>query len=160
MSATYLPGVTTLTRARIVGRLELDASTYDGLIAHAASDIPYEVCGFLAGPDARIARTYRVPNAARSMRHYNMDPEAMLRAMNDMDERDWEIVGIYHSHTHTEAYPSATDVELAAYPDVCYVIVSLQDPEAPVIRAFDIRDGAVTERTVLRDGEEVPTGPR
>ena len=149
-----------MTRARIVGRLELDAATYDGLVAHARSDFPYEICGFLAGPDAHVVHTYRVPNAARSMTYYNMDPKAMLQAMNDMDDRDWEIVGIYHSHTHTEAYPSATDIELAAYPDVAYVIVSLQDSGQPVIRAFDIRDGNITERVVLRDGEEVCAGAR
>jgi proteasome lid subunit RPN8/RPN11 len=130
----------------------LDRSTHDDLIAHARSDAPYEVCGLLAGVDGRLTAHYRIPNATRSMTFYNMDPKAMLAAMNEMDDNDWDLLGIYHSHTHTEAYPSNTDIELAFYADAVYLIVSLQDPHAPHIRAFDIVDGAVRERTVVIDG--------
>ena len=149
-----------MTRAEIDGRFELDRATFDELVAHARSDFPYEVCGLLASEDGRIVKHYRIPNAARSMTFYNMDPKAMLHAMNEMDDREWDLLAIYHSHTHTEAFPSATDVELAFYPDAVYAIVSLQDHDAPALRAFNIRDGRITERVVLVDGEEAPTGPR
>jgi proteasome lid subunit RPN8/RPN11 len=132
-----------------------DRATHDDLIAHARSDAPYEVCGLLAGRDGAVTAHYRIPNAARSMTFYNMDPKALLTAMNEMDENEWDLSGIYHSHTHTEAYPSSTDVELAFYAEAVYLIVSLQDPDLPHIRAFDIVDGAVTERTLLVDGERV-----
>lgn len=127
----------------------LDAATHDALIAHARSDHPYEVCGLLAGRDGRLTRHYPIPNAARSMTFYNMDPTALLRAMRDMDDHEWDLLAIYHSHTHTEAYPSATDVRLAFYTDAVYLIVSLQDPAAPHVRAFDIVDGSVTERSLV-----------
>ena len=52
---------------------------------------------------------------------------------------------IYHSHTHTEAYPSATDIRLAAWPEAYYLIVSLENKADPVLRAFHIQDGEVTE---------------
>lgn len=149
-----------MTRAPVTGRLELSAGLYDDLVEHARSDLPFEVCGLLAGPPGAVAAGWRIPNADRSMTHYTMDPTAMLHVMREIDDRDWELAGIYHSHTHTEAYPSATDVELAAYPDVAYVIVSLQDGRQPVIRAFDIDGGTITERKVLREGEEVAAGPR
>jgi proteasome lid subunit RPN8/RPN11 len=132
----------------------LDGQTHAALIEHARSDFPYEVCGLLAGRDGRLAKHYRIPNAARSMTFYNMDPKAMLMAMNEMDDNEWDLLGIYHSHTHTEAYPSATDVELAFYADAVYLIVSLQDPERPVVRAYDIVDGVITERTVVVDGQD------
>ena len=149
-----------MTRAEIRGRLELAADLYDDLVDHARDDAPFEVCGLLAGPPGEVVKAYRIPNAARSMTFYNMEPKPMLSAMREIDDRDWELLGIYHSHTHTEAYPSNTDVELAAYPGVAYVIVSLQDPRGAVVRAFDIDGDRVTERTVHRAGEEVPTGPR
>jgi proteasome lid subunit RPN8/RPN11 len=66
-----------------------------------------------------------------------------------MDRKGWDLVGIYHSHTHTEAYPSKTDVELAFYPEALYFIVSLQDRQAPVIRAFRISDGQIAEEDVI-----------
>lgn len=148
-----------MTRAEIDGRLDLDRKTYDALVAHARSDAPFEVCGLLATEGSGVAAHYEIPNAARSMTYYNMDPKAMLAAFNDMDDRDLDLLAIYHSHTHTEAFPSKTDVELAFYPDAVYLIISLQDPE-PVIRGFDIRNGKITERILTVDGEEAPVGPR
>ena len=144
-----------MTRAEIEGRFELDRTTFDELVAHARGDFPYEVCGLLAAEHGRVVKHYRIPNAARSMTFYNMDPKAMLVAMNEMDDHEWDLVGIYHSHTHTEAYPSATDVELAFYADAVYLIVSLQDEDHPHVRAFDIVDGVITERTVVVDGEQM-----
>lgn len=149
-----------MTRARISGELHLDRATYDALVEHARSDVPYEVCGLLAGQDGLVTKHYRIPNAARSMTYYSMDPKSMLHAMNEIDDRDWDLLAIYHSHTHTEAFPSPTDVELAFYPDAVYLIVSLQDDDAPVIRGFGISDGAISERLLIVDGEEAPVGVR
>ncbi len=149
-----------MTRVPIEGHIELDRGTYDALIAHARSDAPYEVCGLLATDGEGVAAHYEIPNAARSMTYYNMEPKALLRAMHDMEDRGWDLLAIYHSHPHTEAFPSATDVELAFYPDATYVIVSLQEPDQPTLRAFSIRNGDVTEKIVIVDGEEAPAGPR
>jgi [CysO sulfur-carrier protein]-S-L-cysteine hydrolase len=149
-----------VTRAEIHGRFELDRATYDALVEHGRSDFPFEVCGLLAGRDGRVEAHYRVANEARSMTFYTMEPKAMLHAFNDMDERALDLLAIYHTHTHTEAFPSPTDVELAFYPDAVYLLVSLQDAESPVVRAFDIVDGRITERVLTVDGEEAPTGAR
>ncbi len=149
-----------MTKAAVAGRIDLDGGTVAALVAHARSDFPYEVCGLLAGSGGAVARHYPIRNAERSMTYYSMDGKALLAAMRDMDDADLELLAIYHSHTHTEAFPSPTDVELAFYPEAVYLIVSLQEPGAPVIRGFDIVDGRVTERTVYVDGEEAPTGPR
>jgi proteasome lid subunit RPN8/RPN11 len=142
------------------GRLDLDRATADAIVEHARSDVPYEVCGLLAGQDGAVWRHYRVPNASRSMTTYSMEGKALLAAMREIDDRDWELLAIYHSHTHTEAFPSPTDVELAFYPDAAYLIVSLQDPRQPVLRGFDIVESKITERVVYVDGEEVPSGTR
>jgi proteasome lid subunit RPN8/RPN11 len=148
-----------VTRARIEGELQLDRATYDALVEHARSDFPYEVCGLLAGTDGRVLKHYRIPNAARSMTYYSMDPKPMLHAMNEIDDQDWDLLAIYHSHTHTEAFPSPTDVELAFYPEPTYLIISLQDDE-PVLRGFGITEGTITERLLLVDGEPAPVGAR
>lgn len=148
-----------MTTAQSSREFHLDGDTHRALIEHARSDFPYEVCGLLAGVDGRLTRHFRIPNAARSMTFYNMDPKALLAAMNEMDDHEWDLLGIYHSHTHTEAYPSATDVQLAFYADAVYLIVSLQDPGRPHVRAFDIIDGAITERALVIDGERSLRGP-
>lgn len=147
-----------MTRAELAGVLDLTREVYDGMVAHARSDFPYEVCGMVAGTGWRFDRQFEIPNAERSMTFYKMDGKAHLKAIREIEDEGWEF-GIYHSHTHTEAFPSVTDVELAVYPEAVYLIVSLQDPE-PVIRAFDIRDGRITERVLTVDGEQAPAGSR
>ena len=125
---------------------------------HAWSDFPYEVCGLLGvRPDGSIAH-YRIDNAERSMTYYTMDPKQLLRAMRDIEDEGWGLA-IYHSHTHTEAYPSATDIRLAAYPDATYLIVTLQDRDRPEIRGFRIVDGEVAEQPVVVHDAIAPATP-
>ena len=64
---------------------------------------------------------------------------------NDMEDNNWEHRAVYHSHTHSEAYPSSTDVRLAAWPEAYYMIVSLLDKDNPNVRAFRIVDGSISE---------------
>jgi len=128
--------------------LRLPAAVFDELVAHAWSDFPYEVCGLLGlHVDGRV-EVLPIANAERSMRYYVMDSRELLRAMRRIEDEGLGLV-IYHSHTHTQAYPSATDVRHAAYPDALYAIVTLQDHDVPALRAFTIRDGAVAEVPVV-----------
>ncbi len=130
----------------------IDRSTWDLLVHHAWSDFPYEVCGLLGvKPDGELVH-FPITNAERSMTYYVMDAKELLKAMRVIEDEGWGLA-IYHSHTHTQAYPSATDIRLAAYPEATYLIVTLQDRDRPDIRAFSIVDEVVTETpVVLRDG--------
>ena len=67
------------------------------------------------------------------------------------DDLGDEIIGVWHSHTHTDPYPSPTDVRQAVDPMWVYVIVSLRD-DAPMLRAYRIRDGVIAECSVVIDG--------
>ena len=126
----------------------LDRATWDALVEHAWSDFPYEVCGLLGVKPDGTSVHFPIDNAERSMTYYVMDAKQLLRAMRDIEDEGWGLV-IYHSHTHTQAYPSATDIRLAAYPEATYLIVTLQDRDRPDIRGFSIIDGAVTEKQVV-----------
>lgn len=150
-----------MTIAPMHGSLDLPTEIRDQIVTHARSDVPYETCGLLAADaTGAIVAHWPVPNADRSMTWFRMDPQAQLRAMREMDDADLEWTGVWHCHTHTEAYPSPTDIEQSRYwPGIVAVIVSLQDVE-PVIRAFDITDGEVTERVCTVNSEHIPQGPR
>ena len=128
--------------------LRLPQDVFDALVAHAWSDFPYEVCGLLGlQRDGRV-EVIPVANAERSMRYYVMDSRELLRAMRRIEDEELGLV-IYHSHTHTQAYPSSTDIRHAAYPDALYAIVTLEDHDAPAVRAYTIRAGAVVEVPVV-----------
>ena len=128
--------------------VSLPRSIHDEMVAHALEDRPYEVCGLLAGEAGRVTRVFRARNKERSPVRYEIEPTDLLRIFREIDDADLEHVGMYHSHTHTQAYPSATDIRLAYYPDALYFIVSLLDERAPHVRAFRIRDGEITEEAI------------
>jgi len=125
--------------------LKLERSHVDEIIAHAREDDPNECCGIIAGSGGRAVKLYRAVNSEASPYRYNVDSKDLLRIYRDLDGRGWDVLVIYHSHTHTDAYPSPTDIRLAAWPDAYYVIASLQDKVNPVVRAFHIRDGGISE---------------
>jgi [CysO sulfur-carrier protein]-S-L-cysteine hydrolase len=131
-------------RCEVTDRLTLDRATWDALVEHAWSDFPYEVCGLLGIDDEGGIHHWRITNDERSLTYYVMNPKEMLHAIRDIEDHGWQMV-IYHSHTHTQAYPSATDIRLAAYPEAIYAIVTLQDRDHPALRAFTIVDGEVAE---------------
>lgn len=126
----------------------------DEMIRHAREDVPNECCGVLLGQDGRIERFRRCANAEQSPFRYSVAPRELLDIDREAREHDWDVLAIYHSHTHTEAYPSPTDVRLAGYPEATYVLVSLQEPERPVVRAYNIRDGVITEQELVALSDE------
>ena len=129
--------------------LELSRDQAKALITHAQEDAPNECCGLLAGRNGRVERVYPGTNVDHSPYTYLMDPKEQLAAFKDMEAAGLDLVGIYHSHTHTAAYPSRTDVAKAFYPDALYVIVSLAKRDAPDIRAFRVADGQIHEESVI-----------
>lgn len=129
--------------------LELSRDQAKALITHAQEEAPNECCGLLAGRNGRVERVYPGTNVDHSPYTYLMDPKAQLAAFKDMEAAGLDLVGIYHSHTHTAAYPSRTDVAKAFYPDALYVIVSLAKRDAPDIRAFRVADGQINEESVI-----------
>lgn len=130
--------------------LTIDRAIVDAIVAHARRDHPDEACGVVAGPAGsdRPARHIPMDNSARSMTFYEFDSMEQLRVWREMDDNDEEAVVIYHSHTHTEAYPSRSDADIAGWPEAHYLLVSTRDPETTEIRSFRIVDAVVTEEDV------------
>ncbi|MCB1249654.1 MAG: M67 family metallopeptidase [Acidimicrobiales bacterium] len=129
--------------------LSLPRPAHAELIGHAYDGMPLEACGLLSGDAATgvADRFYPCGNAAASSKLYTIEPKDHLRADRDAEDRGVEIIGVVHSHTHTDAYPSPTDVAQAPDPSWHYVIVSLRD-EAPVVRSYRIVDGTITEEPI------------
>lgn len=125
--------------------LRLPKTFADAIVAQARSEHPNEACGLLAGSDGAATRLMPMTNAERSPVLYRIDPKEQLRAFNEIEDEGLDLVGIYHSHTRSAAYPSATDVAQAYYPEAVYLIVSLADPDAADLRGYRILEGRITE---------------
>ena len=104
-----------------------------------------ECCGLLAGSDGIITRIFPATNALASPTSYDVAPKELFQLFRRMREEGLEHLGIYHSHRATENVPSPRDIELAAYPNEAYFIISLLPAAPHPVRAFSIRDGQVDE---------------
>jgi proteasome lid subunit RPN8/RPN11 len=109
---------------------------FNAIIEHAREGKPHEICGVLRGRGMDAYEIYRARNLAEdSIENYVVDPQTLLLQFEFEDAGD-EMMGVYHSHPASVAYPSATDAWNAHYPDSLYFICSLEDDNAPVLRAF------------------------
>lgn len=128
----------------------------DEIISHCEKEFPNEACGILAGKNGRVSgersrtveRVYEMANADASPSTFLMEPKEQLKVMKEIRNSGIEMIGIYHSHVASQAYPSIHDVKLALYPEVSYAIISLEDRKAPVIRSFKIQEGNIEEEDV------------
>ena len=125
--------------------MKITDSIINDILSHAREGYPDEVCGLMAGRGGTISRVFRTTNIDKSSISYMMEPSEQFRAFKEMRTEGLELMAIYHSHPTSPAYPSQTDVRLAYYPEVVYLIASLQNVGAPVIKGFRIVDGKITE---------------
>ena len=128
--------------------ISLNRKHVDDLIEYSKKEAPNEACGILAGKSGRVEKIYFMANADNSGQTFLMDPKEQLRVMKETRTLGLEMVGIYHSHLETEAFPSSHDVKLAYYSDASYVIVSIKDKANPSVRSFKIVEGRITEEKV------------
>ena len=142
------PGHRGLTLPEAVARAMLD---------HARAELPNEACGLVSGALATgLAVAYHpARNSEHSPLRYTVDPDDLLRITLEIESAGGDLVGIFHSHTHTPAVPSATDLRAAMYPEPFYILASLADPDsAPedALRAWRIRGGQSMERPLRIEG--------
>lgn len=140
--------------------IELERAFFDEMVEHGLAAFPNEACGLLAGKEGRPVKFFAMYNQDASPASYRLDPREQLRAQNEMEEEGWETLAVFHTHTHSDAYPSPTDQErafwpavrseprMAIFPGAYYLIMSLSDRSNPDLRAFRIKDTGVAEEEV------------
>jgi len=134
--------------------LAISAAIAKQMLAHARAEVPNEACGLLAGDLVTgVASAYHpARNAQASPLRYDVHPDDLVRIVFGIEDAGEDLVGIFHSHTHTPAVPSPTDLRSAQYPDAFYVLATLSDPEAgpaDALRAWRIVGGASNEVTLV-----------
>lgn len=125
--------------------LILKKELFGQIVTHCIKEYPNEACGILAGKNETVDKVYEMLNTDKSAVSFLMEPKEQLKIMKEIRNLGLEMIGIYHSHLASEAYPSADDLQLAFYPEAAYAIVSLRDKNNPCVRSFKIKDGKITE---------------
>ena len=133
------------TRA-VMSVVRLPRPIVNQILSHAQGSPEAEICGLLAARDGHIVASYPIPNVASDPDIlFEMDPQAQIQAIRHMRDNDHELYAIYHSHPHSPARPSATDLANATYPEAVYLIVSLNTKGVLEMRGFRLQDGKVEE---------------
>jgi proteasome lid subunit RPN8/RPN11 len=126
--------------------MQLDRIFFDEMVEHGLAAFPNESCGLLAGKQGRPVKFFPMTNRDASPVTYRLDPKEQLQVFDEMEEQEWDLLGIFHTHTHSEAYPSETDRSQAFYPEAEYLVLSLSDRANPVLRSFRMQDDEVVEQ--------------
>lgn len=130
--------------------MRIAQSLIDEMVAHAREDLPNECCGLIGGKDGKALVLHRVTNAEASPLRYIMHSQEEYDARKAIAEAGQEVLAAYHSHTKTDAYPSQTDVNQAVnWPELIYVIISLKDPESPVVKGYWLKDLKIADAELV-----------
>jgi proteasome lid subunit RPN8/RPN11 len=130
--------------------MRISQSLIDEMVAHAQEEDPNECCGLVGGHDGKATTVYRARNEFASPLRYKIHTGDQLRIQEkEMRGAGEDVVGIYHSHTRSAAYPSQTDLnEAVAWPEPMYIIVSLQNADVPVVKGFWLRDNKIVDAEI------------
>jgi proteasome lid subunit RPN8/RPN11 len=112
----------------------------DAVRTHAAEARPRECCGLLVGVGDAVLRAVRAGNLAPDPDRYLIDPADHVQAIREARAEGLDVVGFYHSHPHSAADPSPTDLAEASYPGSLYLIAGVRDGRDDV-RMFRLRHG-------------------
>jgi [CysO sulfur-carrier protein]-S-L-cysteine hydrolase len=130
--------------------MRISQKLIDEMVAHAREDLPNECCGMVGGVDGEASVVIPVVNSAASPLRYEMDPQGQYNALKAIEDDGKELLAIYHSHMRSAAYPSQTDVNQAVnWPDAIYVIVSLQDADAPDVKGYWLKDLRIADAELV-----------
>jgi proteasome lid subunit RPN8/RPN11 len=130
--------------------IRIPQNIINGIIAQARNELPNEACGLLVGSGNEILKQYPLTNIDHSPEHFSFDPKEQFAVLREARSQGLRIIANYHSHPESPSRPSQEDIRLAFDPDILYFILSLQEKENPVIKAFSIKGGEV---------EEIPLNP-
>ena len=138
--------------------ITLSKDDYERIVNHARKELPNEACGLIAGKkdgsDKSIEKVYFLTNIDHSPEHFSMDPKEQLAVVKDMRANGLTPLGNWHSHPETPSRPSDEDKRLAYDSSASYLILSLMEPDAPVLNSFHIEGDTASkeELIILKDG--------
>lgn len=128
--------------------IRLPRTLINELLMQAQHNPGEEICGLIGARDGLASSVYPVPNKLRDPQRFVMDEASQIAAFKAMREAGEALFAIYHSHPSAAPYPSATDLAESAYPDVYYLIISLNTKGVLEMRGFRLSDAQVAEEEI------------
>ncbi len=134
-------------------KISISKEHVNEIVRHSLEVFPREACGLLAGDGDAVRKVYCMRNAENSEVTYALDPGEQFSIMKQIEDKGLKLIAIYHSHTGSPAFPSATDVARAFFPGtkdenfpgVAYVIASVSENGLRELHAFLIKGEGIEE---------------
>ena len=128
----------------------------DRMIDHAKKEDPNECCGILVGTENTVTEIHEIINDAKSPYRYVMNPQQQLDVLLDCDKNNLDMLAFYHSHTHSGAYPSDTDVRMAVesgWLEINYILISLENKANPTVKSYLINGNSEISEDPMEDSD-------
>lgn len=127
--------------------IKLTLNIWNQMLESVAKLDQIEACGLLFGSNHIVSLVIPVSNILNSPTRYKMDPQGQFHAFKIMEEKNLELIGIYHSHPDGPEYPSKTDIAEAFYPEAVYLIWFKQN-HIWDCNAYCIKSGGITKTKI------------
>ena len=116
-------------------------------MAHAREDAPRECCGLLVGHGSLVLESVRSPNVDPEPNRYEIDARVHVATNRRLRGTGRAVIGAYHSHPHSPAWPSASDLAETYYAEFIWVIVSLASG-VETLKAFRLDGACIVELAI------------
>jgi proteasome lid subunit RPN8/RPN11 len=117
----------------------------DEIAAHAREESPRECCGLLVGTRSHVSASVRARNLAEAATRFLIDPRDHIAAIRSARAAQLDVVGFYHSHPRSRAYPSDTDRRESGYAEAMHLMVGVNESGEAEARLFTIALDGVAE---------------
>jgi len=136
--------------------LKIRKEILEKITEEAKEGYPFEICGFLIGNIdyqnniREVILSYQVENQnkERANDRFEISPKDYLKVENFAEEKNLQIVGIYHSHPDHPSRPSQTDL-MFAQPDLSYIIISVSKDKINSVQSWYLEKDRFQEEEII-----------
>ena len=94
------------------------------LSEYSENQKPNESCALLFGKDNTVLDLFLTENIEKSPVNFTISNKQLIEGYSIAEEKKMDVIGIFHSHPDSEAYPSNTDKKFMQSNPVVWVIYS------------------------------------
>jgi len=94
------------------------------LTEHAENEKPNESCAILFDKESLVSDVFLTKNIEESSVNFTISNEQLIEGYKIAEEKKVEVIGIFHSHPNSDAYPSNTDIKFMHSNPVVWIIYS------------------------------------
>lgn len=105
-------------------KITLSQSIKKTLIQHAENENPNESCAILYGDGDTVSDVFLTKNIEESPVNFTISNDQLIEGYKIAEEKKLQVIGIFHSHPNSEAYPSSTDKKFMHSNPVVWIIYS------------------------------------